>query len=263
MIDPDASLWGWLSHDLRFYRTRAGMSQAQMGRLLGRSLSNISNIEAGRRSITEKDAEVLDENFATGGHFSRLLRYARLNHSRDWFAAFAGFEARASVMKIYSGQLVPALLQTPDYARALFAAGREPDVEGAVQARMARQQVVTKANPPELWCLLAETALACLVGGADVMRGQLARLLEVAELPHVTLRLVPNSADANAGLDGPFKVITVDRGEVGYVDAPHGGRLVVDGDEVRGLVVRFDRVGAVALPVESSRVKIQKMMEML
>lgn len=95
------------------------------------------------------------------------------------------------------------------------------------------------------------------------MREQMARLLEAAELPHVTVRIVPNSAGANAGLDGPFKVITIAGADVGYVDAPYGGRLVMDSDEVRGLAVRFDRVGAVALPVDSSRIKIQEMMEAL
>jgi hypothetical protein len=126
---------------------------------------------------------------------------------------------------------------------------------------MARQELLSKPNPPDLWVLLSESVLDWPVGGTEVMRAQLARLLEFSELPHVTLRVVPKSAGAYEGLDGPFKVITVEEGELAFVDAPNGGRLVMDAAEVRGLRLRFDRIGAVAQPVDSSRSLIKQVME--
>lgn len=99
---------------------------------------------------------------------------------------------------------------------------------------MARQAILASASPPELWVLLAETALQCLVGGKAVMHEQLARLVELSVLPNVTLRIVPNSAGANPGLDGSFKVIKVKEGKAAFVEAPNGGRLVLNAAEVGG-----------------------------
>ncbi|MFF0526496.1 Scr1 family TA system antitoxin-like transcriptional regulator [Actinomadura nitritigenes] len=86
-------------------------------------------------------------------------------------------------------------------------------------------------------------------------------MLTMSRMPNVILRVVPRSAGAHEGLDGPFKIITVREGEVGFVEAPNGGRLVMEASEVRGLKLRFDRIGAVALPVDSSRRLIEQLME--
>jgi hypothetical protein len=126
---------------------------------------------------------------------------------------------------------------------------------------MALHEPLTKKNPADIWVLLAETALLCPVGGKKVMHDQLRKLLELSELPNVVLRVVPNSAGANLGLDGPFSVLTVGESKVGFVEAVHGGRLVPEASEVAELDTRFDRIGAVAEPVESSRRLIRQVME--
>ena len=114
-----------------------------------------------------------------------------------------------------------------------------------MKQRMARQDALRGNNAPELWVLLAETALLCHVGGKKVLRDQLARLLELSERPNIILRVVTNEAGANLGLDGPFKIVTVKEGAVGYVEALNGGRLVPDVPEAAGLHERFDRIGSV------------------
>jgi transcriptional regulator with XRE-family HTH domain len=121
--DPDSSLQAWLAHDLRLYRKRAGMSQEELGEALGRTGSNLSNIEAGRRSIDEDDAKKLDELWDTGGHFRRLVIFARRNHSPDWFREHVSYEERATIIKIFEPMFVPGLLQTPEYAMATLVAG--------------------------------------------------------------------------------------------------------------------------------------------
>ncbi|MBX6767438.1 MAG: hypothetical protein IRY90_09855, partial [Actinomadura rubrobrunea] len=209
----------------------------------------------------EKQATILDEAWTTGNLFATMVWYARLGHDPTWFKSFTNFEARASLMRSYSGQLIPALLQTPAYARALLLSSGETEVDKAVSARMARQAVLERKNPLELWVLLSESVLQCRVGGARTMQEQLARLLELSELPNVLLRVVPNSAGAHPGLDGPFKIIKVREGEVAFVEAPNGGRLVVDAAEVEDFRMRFDRIGTVALPIDSSRILIQQLME--
>ncbi|MFB4302266.1 DUF5753 domain-containing protein [Actinomadura sp. NTSP31] len=156
---------------------------------------------------------------------------------------------------------MPALLQTPAYARALLTAGREKEIETAVKDRLKRQSILEREPPTELWVLLAETTLEVTVGGEQVMREQLARLVTMSTFPHVTLRVVPNSAGANPGLDGSFKIIKVKEGEVAFVEAPNGGRLVAEVAEVETFKLRFDRIGAVVLPVDSSRTLIKQYME--
>lgn len=259
--EPRSSMWAWMAYYLRFQRMQHGMSGHALARLLNCARSSISRLENCEAKLTDAQAAVLDREWNTGGTFTIMLWYARLGHDPNWFKNFTDSEGRASVLKIYSGQLIPALLQTPAYARALLVEGREPGIDALVEARMARQKILTNDSPADLWVVLAETALPCLVGGKAVMREQLARLIELSHLPNVMLRIVPNTAGANPGLDGPFKVIKVKEGQVGYVEAPTGGRLVADASEVDGLIDRFDRIGAVALPVDSSRSLIKHLME--
>jgi transcriptional regulator with XRE-family HTH domain len=258
--DPRSSMWAWIAYSLRFHRMQRGLTGDAVAKLLNCARSSISRLENGDAKLDEKQAAILDEAWTTGHLFATLVWYARLGHNPTWFKSFTDFEARAWLMKHYSGQLIPAPLQTPAYARALLTAGRETNVEDAVSARMDRQEILAQRNP-ELWILLAETALQVCVGGAAVMRQQLDSLLERSEHPDTTLRVVPNSAGANLGLDGSFKVISVKEGAVAFVEAPNGGRLVADVAEVESFKLRFDRIGAVALPVDSSRILIKQHME--
>jgi hypothetical protein len=259
--DPRSSLWAFMAYMLRFHRSQRGESGFVLAELLNCARSSISRLENGEAKLTPTQAAQLDEAWTTGGLFGVLLFYARLGHDPNWFKSVRELMARASVIKIYSGQLIPGLFQTPEYARALFVAGREPDLEGAVKVRMARQSLLTRKDPPDVWVLLAESALLCHVGGKKCMRDQLGRLLEASELPNVTLRVVANSTGANLGLDGPFQTVTVKEGVVGYVEALNGGRLVPETSEVGELDMRFNRIGAVAEPVDSSHRLIRELME--
>lgn len=109
--------------------------------------------------------------------------------------------------------------------------------------------------------ILAQTVLEWPVGGPEVFKAQLARLLEVSELPHVSIRIVPSTAGAYEGLDGPFMILTGKEDEVAFVEAPNAGRFVADDVEVKDFVTRFDRIGMLALPVGPSRELIKQIME--
>ncbi|MCW2947170.1 MAG: transcriptional regulator, family, partial [Actinoallomurus sp.] len=236
----------------------------EMGTILGCVRSTVSRLESGELKIDERQAAALDKRWNTGGHFLRLLKYAKLGHNPDWFREHMEFEAKASVLKICEPAMVPGLLQTEDYARAVFSAGGSSDVDSLVATRMARQEVVSRPNPPLVLVLLDEGAIDRPVGGRrEVMSGQLGRLLDVSALPHVMLRIVPKSAGYHVGLEGAFKVLTVGSIDVAYTDAGGGGRLIMDAAEVRAFGIRFDRVGTDALSRSSTRTLIEQVRESL
>ncbi|WP_168221135.1 DUF5753 domain-containing protein [Actinomadura sp. WMMA1423] len=259
--DPRLNLWATIAFFLRFQRMQHGQTGDTVARWLNRSRSSISRLESGESQLKESEAAILDAKWNTGGLFATLLWFARLGHDPNWNKNYLAFEERASEMRSYDGQLIPALLQTPEYARALLLAGRPKNLEKSVEARMARQAILHKPDPPEIWVLIAETALGPQVGGRDVLREQVAHLIRLSELPNVILRIVPNAAGANEGLDGPFKVLKVKEGEIAFLEAPNGGRLELDAEEVVGLRNRFDRIGAAALPVEMSRALLKDTVE--
>jgi transcriptional regulator with XRE-family HTH domain len=256
-------MWDLIGHQLRFLRTARGLTGAEAAKIAGCGPATISRIETGEQKMTEQQAERLDAAWRTGGLFAVLIYYARRASNPDWFNSFTRHEREAERIRMYGGQYVPGLLQTPEYTTALLAAGREKDKEAHFGRRMARQEVLARPNPPEIWLILAQNVLECPVGGCDVMKAQLARLVELSELPTVSIRVVPTAAGANEGLDGPFMIFTGRRGEVAYADAPNAGRLIVDIDEVKDFVTRFDRIGMVALPIDASRELIKRTMEQM
>jgi transcriptional regulator with XRE-family HTH domain len=259
-IDPKASLWDWLAYDLWFYRTKRGLSLAQVAVIMEVTRGTVSNIEAGRLRLGEKQAHALDTEWDTGGHFDRLLWFARTGHDPDWFKQYTRYAVEAWMLKIYHGQLIPPPLQTEAYARALL--GHKRDIDKLVQARLARQaEIMDRDTPPTVWLLLDEGALERIIGGPAVMREQLAHLLHAAELPHVTVRVNPKSAGAHPGLDGTFQIFSLPGREAAYAGAQVGGRLIETASEVRALSVDFDRIGAESLPRSSSRDLIKQLME--
>ncbi|GAA3978990.1 helix-turn-helix transcriptional regulator [Actinomadura viridis] len=261
-IDPNSSLYAWLAYDLRFYRNKHGLTGTQVGKIIGCVRSHVANLEAGRARLDMQQARLLDEAWNTGGHFERLLKFARMGHDPDWFQQYSEYELRAGIGKIYQGHVVPVPLQTEDYARAFLKVGRVPDLERAVESRMARQEaLLNRHDPPLLVVLLDEAVLDRPVGGAAVMREQLHRLLELSEIPHIIIRIIPRSTGAHVGLDGPFQIMTLDSREIAYIGAFRGGRLVQDPSEVRELAVDFELIGAKALSEDASRVLIEKLME--
>ncbi|MFC4905782.1 helix-turn-helix domain-containing protein [Actinomadura gamaensis] len=263
-LNPDTSFKDWVASDLRFYREREGLSLAQMGAIMGAAKATVSNLEHARDgwNLNEDQADKLDSFLRLNHHFRRLVRYARTAHDPDWFAEYAKHEALALVIRSFRLSLFPGIFQTPDYARSLLReAGWVKDVESAVQIRMERQAVLTQENPPFVWVVIDESVLHRQVGDRDVFRGQLARLCEVATLPNVTVRIVPTSSRFYPGLDGSFNALSLPTSELVFVEAPGGGRLVQESAEVREFGVRWDLIGACALPWEASLALLTQVME--
>lgn len=266
-LDPEGSMWELLAVYLHFLRTKHNLSCAKVGEVTSAARQTVSHWESGFRTPKREQLEILDQRYGTGHLLVWLLHHARLGHNPDWFRDQLEKEARATELRIWELAWIPGLFQSEAYARAMFIPAGVEDIDGEVEFRTRRQQILHKRPPPLVRACLDQGVIEQPVGGREVMREQLARLLELARLPHITIRIVPRSAGAHLGRDGSFKVMTVDGIDVAYTEAPggaqseDGGRLVEDSTEVRSFRVRFDQIGDQALPASASVELIQQVME--
>lgn len=263
-LDPRSSLWHWLAFQLRYLREAHELSLTQVGSIIGAARSTVSNIEAGRLRIDDKQAHRLDQHYETGFLIQLLLYYARLGHDPEWFRQFASYEAQAEAIRIYSGLAIPGPFQTEGYTRALLAESRQPDIEGEVAARMARQAaILDRERPPWVWVLIEEGAIELVIGGPSIMHDQLEHLVKMNSLPNASVRLIPKTAGTHAGMDGTFRTISMASREVAYAGAKLGGRLIEEPAEVGQLRVDFERIGLKALSEAESTARIRRQIAMV
>jgi hypothetical protein len=168
---------------------------------------------------------------------------------REWFKDWVAAEKRASVIRWYEPLLIPGLVQTEGYARAVLSWGPlSGNVDDDVQARMERQEILNRDAPPELWVLLAESAVRRRVGDGEVMRAQLKHLAELSRRPNITVQVVPDDADAYGGLSGAFAIATVEpSGSVVYLETGLRGMTAVDPTMVTSAGRMFEHLRAEAL----------------
>lgn len=158
--------------------------------------------------------------------------------------------------------MIPGLLQTEDYARALMAnrlGGSQEHIDGVVAARMERQSILSSARPPYLWVLLDEAALYRPIGGPVVMRNQMLRLAAAVQEPQVCIQLIPATVGVHEGLDGSG-FVTADY-DVAYVETAARGLMIDSAEEVAALAEKWDRLRAEALPRNASLELIEKAAE--
>ncbi len=208
--------------ELRALRERADLSGAEVARRLGMSPSKISRIETGNSGLQIEDvAALLGLYEVPASTRDELLDLVRRSEERGWWTRQPGlprlwrslidFEAKATRVQNYEALVVPGLLQTAEYSRAIIQGVAptisEAELDNLVASRMARQAVLTRASAPQFFAVVDEGALRRPVGEPGVMHRQLQHLLGAAERPHVTLRVVPLVAGAHAGLRGPFVIL--------------------------------------------------------
>ncbi|WP_445402520.1 Scr1 family TA system antitoxin-like transcriptional regulator [Streptomyces sp. LE64] len=251
--DPTTSLLAFFGAEVLRLRTERGMSQATLAAKALATQAMISYVERAKRVPSRELAEGLDHALRTGGHFVRLyplvIRYAY----PSWFLPYLEFEREAVSLRSFQSQVVPGLLQTEGYARAVLNAFRPDNLEDLVAARMSRQTVFERADPPQAWFVVDEYALIRHIGGRDVMRAQLERLLNVGESPRTVIQVIPKEKPEHPGLAGPFTVFGFDEGaDVLFVDGFSQGRAATDPAEVTVAARAYDLLRAVALPPDES-----------
>ena len=212
-----------LGGHLRRLREQAGMTTERAAASIRGSHSKISRMEHGRVGFKERDIVDLLALYGVGDGAEReaLLGLAREANTPGWWQVYAdilpnwvepyfGLEAAASFIREYELQFVPGLLQIEEYARAVIRLGNLPSEDEVIrraQARVSRQQILRREDPPKLWAVLDEGALRRIIGGREVMRAQLLHLIEMCDHPNVTLQILPFSAGAHRAMGGPFTIL--------------------------------------------------------
>jgi transcriptional regulator with XRE-family HTH domain len=268
-LDPGSSPAAFLSAELRRARVAAGMSQEQFSRSLGFDRTVITKAETGERPPSPEVAAAIDEAFPhLDGLFSRLTLLARRANGRypEWFREWVDAEQQATALRTWQPILVPGLLQTRDYARALFQAWQpaasSDDLDALVGARIERQAILDRADPPELLAVLDEAVLHRRVGSAKIMGGQLAHLGEMSCRPAVTIQIVPAEVGTHAGLLGGFFVGSFDDTPViVYAETAVEGITIEKPALVSKAAQAFERLRSEALPRGASRDLIRRVAE--
>ncbi|MFI5804491.1 helix-turn-helix domain-containing protein [Streptomyces sp. NPDC051561] len=211
---------------LRRYREARGMSASSVAKRFGWSIARMTRLETSNNVVEMGDVRLLCDLYEVpAGQRDELEGYALITKTRKdwwetapfkgavpaWFSAFLGLESAADSICMYQGEFVPGLLQSPDYALAILRLSGADDkkIELNAEVRMKRQSILTRTDyAPAVSVVLNEAVLRRPVGGADVMRKQLNSIAAVAQLPNVTVRVLPFHVGEHPGMHGPFQVLT-------------------------------------------------------
>ncbi|AXK37262.1 XRE family transcriptional regulator [Streptomyces armeniacus] len=244
---------------LGLFRREARMTQEQLAERVCAEYETIASIEQGRRHLKPDLAEQLDELLETKGALAVALAHMpEMDKYPIWAAEFVDREAEAVALCSFQIQAVPGLLQTEAYARAVFRsrvpALSEDEIEHQVAARMERQDILQRKVPPSASFILSEAVLMDRLGGKEVFRDQLRHLRQCAELPGLSLQIMPFGRATHAALDGPFVLLeTPDHEHLAYMETQRGSQLISDQDEVSMLSRKYAMLRTQALNPEDSK----------
>jgi transcriptional regulator with XRE-family HTH domain len=263
--DPDRSALSLFADELRAAREQAGLSRDDLAERLSYSGSLVGMVE-GLHRVPQADFAIrCDATFGTPGTFARLQQRLRALPFPASFRPFAAYEEVAVSLRTFEHTLVPGLLQTTDYARAVLATRpntTEDELDELIEARLARQAILERDGPPLLWAVIDEAVLHRPVGDAKVMNDQLLHLAQLAGRPNITIQVIPYSAGGHIGLLGAFVIADFDDApSVVYLETAADGQTVEDAATVAAVVLRFDTLRSEALPRGASRDMITKVAE--
>ncbi|KIH97996.1 XRE family transcriptional regulator [Streptomonospora alba] len=270
-----------LISELNRLREGSGLSRAEVAKRVGTTDTTIWRYETGLTRPKVSDVNTLLEVYGvTGAARDELLEVAKDARKRGWwhryrqtlkpgFDSYIGLEAEASVVRTYQAQVVPGLLQTAEYTRAVIEEtavdSESAGVDEKVAVRLSRQALLTRETDPlSVVAVLDEAVLHRRVGGASVMAEQLRYLVRLSELSHVTIRVLPFSAGAHAGLDGAFYLLEFPDQEdpdVVYLEQATSGLVPEAPEEVRRYTLMFGNLLAKALPTAESTALLSSMAE--
>jgi transcriptional regulator with XRE-family HTH domain len=257
-----------IARELRQLRERANMTLDQAARQLDMSKSNLSRIENAQIGIKPRDVRAALALYqVTGADAEALIEIARGAQQRgwwqnygdvlpEWFEFYVGLEAEASTIRTYEAEAVPGLLQTEDYARAVYVlTAGEAEVDRKVSARIQRQEVLHREPPAHLSVVLNEAVLVRPVGGAKVMAEQVDQLVDLAQLQNVSIQVLPFDAGGHPAMTTPYVIVS-------FADAPHesivylenltNGQALEEPEHVRGYTIVHENLRTMALDEEAS-----------
>jgi transcriptional regulator with XRE-family HTH domain len=250
----------YFGRQVRRARRAAGWTLAEFGQRIGYDPGQISRVENGKRPPTELFARMCDRAFpGREGWFSEFYAESRTwIATPPWFRSWVEHEQRATGLRVWQLGVLSGLLQTADYARAILTVNpgvTEDEVSARLAARLERQEVLTREDPPAAWFLVDKAALRRRIGPPEIMTAQLAHLAGVARLPNVTVQVVPSTA--HAGLLGGFALTE----RAAYVETAVAGQVFEDAEIIAALLTRFDTLRSEAFRGSESLALIERMCE--
>ncbi|WSJ71860.1 helix-turn-helix transcriptional regulator [Kitasatospora sp. NBC_01250] len=269
--DDSSEFFRAIGKQLKLLRERQGLTQREVAHILGYSEDLVSSLERGRR-VPQKDYMLAVDKLlkaegimvVTQEEIDKAQQKAKIRHPA-WFRDYALLEAQAIERHQYSTHDIPGLLQTEEHARALFSARRpllaEATIEERVLARMARQQILEVWPFCDTSWIIEEAVLRRPVGGREVHRHQLEKLLHVSRKRNVEIQVMPTERPEHAGMSGPFVLLTPKgKPQLGYIEVQSFSHLTKDPEEVRILAAQYGSLRAQALTPLETQALIEKML---
>jgi transcriptional regulator with XRE-family HTH domain len=253
---------------LRKLRTEKGLTVEQAAERLLFSMSKLSRMETGHGVANPRDIRDLCDLYgvtdkAERDHLTALAREGKQtgwwqSYDLDYFATYVGLEAEAVGIKYYQSAIVPGLMQTPDYARAMYEAGvpkfTPERIDEHIEVRLTRQRLLVQDPPVRLEVVLDEAVLHRLVGGPDVMSAQLDRLIVLSNQPNVTMQVIPYTVGAHPAMDSTFNILKFagSVASVVYVEGLVGWIYVERPPDIQRYQQVFEHLGTIALSPKES-----------
>jgi transcriptional regulator with XRE-family HTH domain len=262
-----------LGKRLQDLRENAGLSYERAGRTLDVTHATIRRMEKAEVGLRLPYVEKLLRTYGVTDPeevegFLALAREANKpgwwHRFRDvlpaWFNTFVSLEGEANLIRAYEPHYVPGLLQTEDYARAVMSAGMphapDSETERNVALRMERQALLTRPDPPMLWVVMDETVLRRPIGGPEVMRDQITRLIEATAMPNIRLQIMPFDAGPHPAMYGPFHIFRFpipELPDIAYTETLVSGSYFDQRDDVSAFLEALDRMCAQAAPAQTTQ----------
>ncbi|WP_433346037.1 helix-turn-helix domain-containing protein [Micromonospora sp. CA-111912] len=260
MADVPSPLAAFIVAEIRRARGAAGMTQETFGRGAGFSASHVSAVEQGTRALTLDFIKGADRAFSNGGLFERMVTQLG---AASWFLPWLDAERRATQLRYFEPNLIPGLLQTEAYARAVLRLDprlSDDEVDRRVAARIERQSILAREDPPQLVVVVDEGAIRRVGEGAEkLMSVQLLHLVACAERPNASVHVVPADVCFHAGLSGPLSLAhAADGSWVGHLESQLGGDVVDRAADLDTLFERWESIRNEALSRRQSLDLIKK-----
>ncbi|WP_327189697.1 helix-turn-helix transcriptional regulator [Streptomyces xinghaiensis] len=264
-VDDDGAVLRTVGRQIKLWREAAGLKQSELGKAIGYGEDLVSSVERARRVPQPEFLKNADQALQAGGRIAAMAKDVAEARYPKKVRDLARFEAEATAIGSYINTVIDGLLQTEEYARALFdarlpACGDE-ELERLVAARIGRQSIFERRPAPTLTFVQEEATLRRPIGGRMALRRQLEHLLEIGQLRHVVIQVIPTAVEEHAGLSGSLRVLKLKDGTtVGQNEVQLTSRLIVDPKEVQILDMRYGTIRAQALAPRESMAFIEKVL---
>lgn len=263
--EPGAGVLYVFGRQLKRFREWAGLERTEFGAMTGYSASTIAAYEQGRRIPPSKFIDQADEVLGARGILKEMKEEVARAQYPAFFRGAAKLEKEAVELHVYAVQAVPGLLQTEEYARAVFAMWLplldEATIEERVSARLARQDIFSRMPMPAISFVIEESVLRRPLGGPGVMSGQLEQIMLSSQRRNVAIQVMPTEREEHAGLAGPFTLMeTKDGRRISYTEVQGDSHVHSERGKVRELEVAYGIIRAQALTPRESQALIEKVL---